>query len=232
MNVPNQSIAFTGLVRDGFGIALWQADGSGPEPAAKGHTFVTPIEPITAHYYIASRDYVDVSARGGIYATALIGAWPRLAAALSALGRKTSDLVIRLPLTTAGPDREGEDWFYRDGVETRYLQPQAPLPVSLQGNALLELAPTRLVLTEDYRDARAFADVRISLVSQPTPVSAVRGVAEGPFAALAQAFLADLGGRPVRFVVDSIQLTARTFAGHGRTSARFAEIPRAHLEVG
>jgi hypothetical protein len=227
----NDNIALAGLLADGFGVALWQADGSGPEPAATGHTFITPIEPITAHYYIASRDYVDLAARGSLGATGLVGSWVRFGAALVAARRNVSDLVIRLPLTTAGADREGEDWFYEDGVETRFLQPQAPIPLSLQGNALLEFSPRRLILTEDYRAARDFSDVRIALVSEASPARAARGALDGPFAAIANAFLADLAGRSVRFVVDAIRLTSTTFSGHGRTNARFAEIPMARLEV-
>jgi hypothetical protein len=231
MNLSSRNIAFTGFVHDGFGIALWQADGSGPEPAATGHTFITPVEPITAHYYVASRDYVDVSARGGLCATGLNGEWPRFQSALATARRDVRDLVIRLPLTTAGPDREGEDWFFRDGVETRFLQPQAPLPLSLQANALLEFAPPRLVLTEDYRNARDFSDVKISLVSDTVAVRPAPGALDGPFAGVVEGFLADLAGRPVRFVVDAIQLAETAFSGHGRTNARFAEIPSARVEV-
>src|SRR5687768_9250399 len=128
MSNSEQAVIFAGRVSDGFGVALWQADGTGPEPAATGHTFITPVEPITAHYYVASRDYVDAAKRGGMHATELVGAWPHLAKALRDAKRHVSDLVMRMPLTTAGADREGEDWFYRDGVETRYLRPQAPLP--------------------------------------------------------------------------------------------------------
>lgn len=231
MNGMTKAIEVTGLVADGFGIALWQADGTGPEPAATGHRFITPIEPITAHYYIASRDYVDISARGGVRASATVGEWPMFQAALAAARRKLSDLVLRLPLTTPGPDREGEDWFFRDGVETRFLRPQSPLPLSLQGNALLEFAPPRLVLTEDYRGARHFADVRITLISEATPARVVASVSEGPFAQVAAGLLADLAGRSVRLAVDSIRLSATRFAGNGRTSGRFAEIPSARLEV-
>lgn len=231
MNGAIQAIELVGQVGEGFGVALWQADGTGPEPAATGHKFLTPVEPITAHYYIASRDYVDISARGGVRATGIVGEWPMFQAALTAARRKLSDLVMRLPLTTPGSDREGEDWFFRDGVETRFLRPQAPLPLSLQGNALLELAPARLVLTEDYRGARAFADVRISLVSEAAPVRAIPSVGDGPFAHVAAGLLADLAGRSVRFVVDSIRLSRTTFSGNGRTSGRFAEIAAARLEV-
>lgn len=231
MNGMIQGIELAGRVGDGFGIALWQADGTGPEPAAAGHRFVTPIERITAHYYIASRDYVDISAHGGVRASGLIGGWPTFPTALAAARRTISDLVMRLPLTTPGPDREGEDWFYRDHVETRFLRPQAPLPLSLQGSALLEFATPRLVLTEDYRGARAFADVRISLVSEAAPARAASSVADGPFAEVAAALLADVAGRSVQLVVDSIRLSPAAFSGNGRTSGRFAEIAAARLVV-
>jgi len=225
-------VLFRGLVADGFGIALWQADGSGPEPAAVGHRFVTPIETITAHYYIASRDFIDPTTRAGLTATELHGSWARARAALVANGLAVTNLSMRVPLTTAGADREGEDWFYRDDVETRYLQPQAPLRLLLNDETVLEFPAPRLVLTEDYRGVRKFAEVRIALVSDPTPVRAPSGDARSVAAdALMQALLADLAGRSIRFVVDAIYLTNETFDGKGRTSGRYAEIPAARLEV-
>lgn len=231
MNAPELGISFQGLVGDALGIALWQADGSGPEPAATGHRFTTPIDTITAHYYIASRDYIEPSARGGLVATALFGAWPRVRAALTGVTQGIRNMVIRLPLTTAGADRESEDWFYRDGVETRYLRPQAPLPLSLDGETLLEFAPSRLILTEDYRGARQFADVRIALMSDPMPARIAGRSGKSEVDALKNAFFSDLAGRSARFVVDAIHLTPETFDGHGRTSGRYAEIPTARLEV-
>ncbi|HEY8553212.1 MAG TPA: hypothetical protein VIL43_01580 [Burkholderiales bacterium] len=221
-------IEFRGRYGDGLGIALWQADGSGPEPAAVGHRFVTPIETITAHYYIASRDHVDPAARGGLAGVALRGEWSDTRAALAAGGGAPADLVLRVPLTTPGADREGEDWHYRDGVETRYLRPHAPLTLLCGGAVVLEFAPARLVLTEDYRGARSFADVRIALVFDATEAYAPSAPA---MRALTDALLADLAGRPVRFVVDAVRLTPHTFAGAGRTSGRYAEIPAARLEL-
>lgn len=224
-------IAFSGALHDGLGIALWQADGTGPEPAATGHSFEAPFERITAHYYIASRDYVDPSAHGAVAAVGLSGPWPELRAALAAQGRLLGDLVMRLPLTTAGPDREGEDWIYREDVETRYLRPQAPLPLLLGDTPLLAFAPARLTLTEDYRGARNFAEVRIALVSDPTGAAAAAGAADGAHVRLVGALLADLAGRRVRFVVEAIRLTMERFEGQGRFSGRYAEIPLARLEV-
>lgn len=230
-SAPRQAIAFAGALRDGLGIALWQADGSGPEPAAVGHSFEAPFERITAHYYIASRDHVDPGARGGLAAVGVSGPWPELGAALAAQGRELGELLVRLPLTTAGDDREGEDWFYRGDVETRYLRPQAPLPLLLGDAPLLAFAPARLVLTEDYRGARNFAEVRIALVSEPTGAAAASGAPEGPHARLVGALLADLDGRKVRFVVEAIRLTPERFEGQGRLGGRYAEIPLARLEV-
>lgn len=220
------------MAGDALGIALWQADGSGPEPAAVGHRFVTPIETITAHYYVASRDYVDHAARGGLVATELHGTWPRLRALLGSGTKALGTLIIRLPLTIAGADREGEDWWYRDDVETRYLRPQAPLPLLWNDEPVLQVAPPRLVLTEDYRGARSFADVRIALVSEPAPVMTVGGrSASAAAAAAADALVADIGTRSVRFAVDVIRLTPETFGGSGRTSGRYADIPAARLEA-
>ncbi len=229
--MSGSSIGFRGLVADGLGIALWQADGSGPEPVAVGHRFVTPFETITAHYYIASRDYIDPAARGGLVATGLSGEWRRLRAALAKAGRSIADLILRLPLTTPGADREGVDWVFKDGVETRYLRPQAPLPLLCGGVPVAAFAPPRLVLTEDYRGAREFAEVHIALTSDPTRAVAVAVTGLEPARLLADALAADLGRRAVRFIVEAIRLTPLTFGGQGRTSGRYAEIPSARLEV-
>lgn len=225
------ALRFAGLARDRLGIALWQADGSGPEPAATGHTFTTPLGPITAHYYIASRDYdrIDPGARGAAACLGPDRGWPALAAALAAHGRAYADLVVRVPLTSAGAAREGEDWVYRDDVETRHLRPQAPLVLALADAPMLALPAERLTLTEDYRGATRFADVRLSLVSSPV---AVQSLPAAPAVAreIARAFLADLAGAPLRLVVASIRLLPETFAGAGRLGGRFAEIPGARLE--
>lgn len=225
------ALRFAGLARDRLGIALWQADGSGPEPAAVGHRLTTPIGPITAHYYVASRDYggIDPAARGAAACTGADGGWPRLAAALAAHGCGLGDLVVRLPLTTAGASREGEDWTYRDDVETRHLRPQGPLTLELAGAPMLAFPAERLTLTEDYRGARSFADVRLSLVSPALAPRPARSGAAG-VDDTARAFLADLAGARVRFVVAAIRLLPETFAGAGRLAGRFAEIPAAALE--
>lgn len=226
-------LRFAGLARDRLGIALWQADGSGPEPAAVGHTFTTPIGAITAHYYVASRDYdgIDPEARGAAACIDADSGWPALGIALAAHGFTLGDLVVRLPLTTGGASREGEDWTYRGDVEMRHLRPQTPLTLELAREPMLVFPAERLTLTEDYRAARRFADVRLSLVSPALAPEAVAS-ARADVRDAASAFLEDLAGARVRFVVETIRLLPDTFAGAGRLRGRFAEIPSATLAAG
>lgn len=225
-------IPFAGAAKDGLGIALWQADGTGPEPAAAGHAFDTPVGRINSHYYIASRDYagIDPRARGALAVRAPLRGFAHLAAALTAAGLEPDALIIRLPLITPGADREGIEWRYRDGVETRHLRPSGPIPLRVNGEPALQLAVARLVLTEDYRGATTFADARLSLTSDPftvTPVSSAHDRA----AAVARAMVQDINGRQLRFVVDRLVLLPEKFGGSGRTHGYFAEIPAARLEL-
>ena len=52
-------IQLQGLALDNEGVACWDADGSGPEPEAFGHTH--PFGWGSTLYYSASRDYVDAN---------------------------------------------------------------------------------------------------------------------------------------------------------------------------
>lgn len=226
------SMVFSGCGADGLGLTLWQADGTGPEPAATGHSFDTPIGRINSHYYIASRDYagIDPTARGGLAALAPLEGFPRLAEALSDASSVPADLVIRLPLITPGADREGIEWSYRDGVETRYLRPVGPIPLAIGGDVAVLLAVTRLVLTEDYRGANDFADARLSLTTDPFSVTSVASASK-PVTAISRAFLQDLNGRKLCFTAERVVLLPDGFTGNGRTQGYFADIPVARLEV-
>lgn len=225
-------IPFAGVAKDGLGIALWQADGTGPEPAAAGHVFDTPVGRIHSHYYIASRDYagIDPRARGALAARAPLRGFARLAAALTEAGLDPDALVIRLPLITPGADREGIEWRYRDEVETRYLRPSGPIPLLVNGAPALHLAVARLVLVEDYRGATTFADARLSLTSDSVTVAPL-ATAHRPAAGIARAMMQDINGRQLRFVADRLILLPEKFGGSGRTHGYFAEIPAARLEV-
>ena len=55
--IAQQQIQFEGLYGDGEGIAGWNADGSGPEPAATGHLIPAPGFG-NQFYYGSSHDYI------------------------------------------------------------------------------------------------------------------------------------------------------------------------------
>lgn len=229
--VDRQSITFVGLARDHYGIALWQADGTGPEPEAVGHTFQTPIGPITAHYYSASRDYdsIDPQSTGGLVAGEPITGFRHFPSALKEHGYTLGDVVMKMALTTSTGDTEGTDWSYAGDVEKRRMRLSAPFMLELKREAFIALAAGCVTLTEDYRDARSFSDVLISLVTDPlTPQDASRDSSSGA-QKLAHAFLKDVANATLRLSVDKIQLTADGFGGRGRTKARFADIIGARL---
>ena len=53
-------LPYVGLAADHEGLACWNADGTGPEPEAYGHTFWYGGTEYWTPYYIASRDYDDI----------------------------------------------------------------------------------------------------------------------------------------------------------------------------
>jgi hypothetical protein len=222
-------LRFAGLAADHLGIAMWQADGSGPEPKAVGHTFITPLRPVTSHYYIASRDHIDPAARGTATLVEPIGS-PGLVRALRDAEARPGDLCVRLSLLMPGADREGIEWSYRDGIETRHLAPSDGIELRFRGAPMLQLPVPRLVLTEDYRGATSFADVRLSIASDPFTPQLAPDADEAP-RRLGTALLDEVGGRALRIVVDAIRLLPETFEGFGRFQGRFAELPSALIET-
>ncbi len=224
-------LSFTGLARHKLGMALWQADGQGQERAATGHSMQTPIGTVVTHYYIASRDYVDPTARGGVSGCEPTVGFDRLMAAMRADGWSLDELRIKLPLTTPQDDIEAKDWFYRDDIETRYLYPMGPITLELKAEKIIAFPVTRLILREDYTNARTFADVGLSLISETAQACDISTSASRAARAAAAAFMADLAGRATRLVVDEIKVLPETFSGAGRVHGKFADIPHARIEA-
>lgn len=226
-----QAIAFNGFGAQHFGIALWQADGSGPEPRAVGHTFDTPIGPITAHFYSASRDYdrIDPQSHGGLVATEPIEKFINFSEALKANKYSLSDVALKIALTTPTGDTEGKDWSYEDDVETRHLKLNGPFILELRRQGLIEFVVDRMTLTENYQGVRSFKDVRISLASDPITAKNSAYASSVGTQKVAQAFLTDVGDAKLRLKIDEIRLTGETFDGRGRVRTRFADLLGARL---
>jgi len=102
-----------GLASDNEGIAAWDADGTGPEPEAYGHTFTWGSTEYQMPYYFASRDYdnIDPDPGAGLgHATGVPLGFPNLLIQLQYRGYTLDQLQLKSGLGTLGNDEEGVDW--------------------------------------------------------------------------------------------------------------------------
>ncbi|HPE58353.1 MAG TPA: hypothetical protein PK904_18250 [Bacteroidales bacterium] len=98
-------IQFEGLYSQGEGALGWNADGSGPEPAATGHNGI--------YYYTASRDYIDSGTSSGGRLMNNINGFPLFAQALADNGYTPDQVTFSFGLADMGDDIQGIDWFNR-----------------------------------------------------------------------------------------------------------------------
>jgi hypothetical protein len=107
-------LPFTGLEADHEGFACWNADGTGPEPQAYGHTFTWNGINWWMAYYIASRDYdnidPDPDAALGHFTDAGTG-FPNLEIQLAYRGYTIDQLKLKSGYATLGNDIQGIDWW-------------------------------------------------------------------------------------------------------------------------
>lgn len=106
-------IPVKGLVTDNEGVAIWDADGTGPEP--EGYAHIHPWTFESSFYYAASRDYVDANPDAALgHFTTTITDFPLFEQALSDNGFTPEQVRIKYGLTSQKGDNEGEDWFTID----------------------------------------------------------------------------------------------------------------------
>jgi hypothetical protein len=101
--IAQSQIQFEGLYSQGEGAVGWNADGSGPEPAAIGHNGI--------YYYTASRDYVDSGSSSGGRLLENINGFPLFAEALVDNGYTPDQVSFTFGLADMGDDIQGIDWF-------------------------------------------------------------------------------------------------------------------------
>ena len=98
-------LPFTGLEADHEGIAAWDADGSGPELQAYGHTFTYNGINWWMAYYIASRDYDNIDPDPEAALSHFTGAgtgFPNLEIQLEYRGYTIDELKIKSGLSSLG----------------------------------------------------------------------------------------------------------------------------------
>ena len=106
-------LPFYGYEHQHQGIAFWNADGSGPEPQATGHSYDYGGVCYLLPYYFASCDYDGIdqnkNAALGQFKNGLKG-FPNLQIQLVYRGYNLDELKLKSGLGTLGNDIEGVDW--------------------------------------------------------------------------------------------------------------------------
>ena len=110
-----QQIPFHGYVSQGEGIAGWNADGSGPEPAATGHQVPAPGF-ANQFYYGSSHDFISGNPDDACFHfTSNMTGFPLFEQALTDNGFTPEQVKCKYGLTSLENDVEGLDWFFMDG---------------------------------------------------------------------------------------------------------------------
>jgi hypothetical protein len=226
-------ISLIGQARDHRGLAVWSSDGSGQEPAAVGHSLQTVLGNFTAPYYVSTRDYGDIDplSSAGMTGIESSSGFFQLMKVLYEHDLIVSDLSIAFPLFSLGEDREGEDWIFRDGVETRYLKSQGDIIIRLQSQDMISLPVTRLTWIQDFRGAVDLSDVSESCMTNAAVPEDASENSMVHVRVAASAFLKDMGELKIRIVIENLKFTDETFSGKGRIQGRFGEVHRARLEI-
>lgn len=110
-------LLYEGYGADHEGIAVWNADGTGPEPQRTGHSYTWDGSTYTTCYYAASRDYDDIDTDPNAclaHFTQVVKGFPNFEIQLAYRGYTIDQFKTRVDLSTMGNDIEGEDW----GIDT------------------------------------------------------------------------------------------------------------------
>ena len=109
--LTNAQIYVQGVAADHEGFAVWDADGSGPEPEGYGHTYLSGAN---VGYYGSSRDYAGIDPDPGAAMCHFldnISGFPLFVQALADNGFTPGQVQVKSSLFSMKDDIEGEDWF-------------------------------------------------------------------------------------------------------------------------
>jgi hypothetical protein len=212
MNSQSQ-IHFEGLYSQGEGGVGWNADGTGPEPAATGHQV-----PFTGFgnqfYYAATIDYITGNADdAGFHLQSGMTGFPEFEAALASYGYTPEQVKVKNGLFSVGDDIEGIDWLVIDNMHYSNYYGISYI-FELDGEIMLTGSIAYINYSISNSGSEWFGECAYSKPADASGLSSV-GVQN-----VAAAFLADLQG-------DEIRLTYNlNYAGNlpytnGRTGAYY-----------
>jgi hypothetical protein len=182
------SILFRGEPANHQGAVLWNANGSGLEPAASGHKL--PWGSRFEHYYFATADYggIDPQSNGGFTAISILSGFSSFTTALTANGFTLSDVTGKWGMYSLGNDIEGEDWWVEGRRETRVYQSEQEFLLQLNGENLVGALVPKLTFDIEW-DAGMFSVASDTFFIEDRSSGSSEAVK-----IVAAAFLADVSG--------------------------------------
>jgi hypothetical protein len=209
-----QQIPFAGMVSQGFGVAAWNADGTGPEPAFTGHQVPFPGFG-NLYYYGASRDYITGNPDHSCFAfLPAITGFPNFTQALTANGYTPGQVKAKFGLVTLGDDEVGLDWFVMDNYHHSSHKYSNFNIFELNGEAMLAIKVDYAVWSVQNGTTTYIIDFGY------TPLINISGSSSAGVQAVAQAFLEDLDGKSVRLQCESTY-GGLTITGNGRNGGYY-----------
>ena len=212
-------IPYVGWVTQGQGLAAWNADGTGPEPAADGH--------LSQEYYIASMDYDDLNpdqeAALGHFLPQMKG-FINVALQIEYRGYIPEQMLIKQGLASLGPDVYGKDWG-GSGNTSWCNYYDLDYSIELGGEVCIHglVDTSRNVLNQipAYWTTGATSDVpRNSSALSSSDIQIITG-----------AFLKDLENRRLFNNIQKMSVDAETFAGNGRFDGEYLDVEAARLQA-
>lgn len=223
----NAQIPFQGLVTDHEGAAVWDANGTGPEPAGYGHPH--PFGWGGARYYAASLDYGDIDPdpdAAMCHFLDNINGFPLFEQALTNFGLSSGQVKIKAGLMSLKNDQEGEDWFTFNNrhLLNRY---DCYYLIELNGEPMIEALIKNSFITYD---AAVYNSWQLETnFSRPYDVS---DNSSSQVQEVAAAFLQDMDGEELRIIFTDMQSTGTGFTGNGRVDGVKFDIITGYVEKG
>jgi hypothetical protein len=211
-------LPYQGLTSEHQGMAGWNSDGTGPEPAADGH--------LTQRYYIASRDYDDIDPDpNSAFGHMIPGAKGLLNFTLQMAyrGYTEDQLLIKMGLSSLGNDIMGLDWGFAGGTDYWCNYYDLDYIFELNGENLVKGMIDTSVCWMSQDPLYWWTDAN---VDKPRDYSTFSGT---DAQIIAQAFLKDTEGRHMVNDITTLTYDTATFAGNGRYDGGYFNVAEARF---
>ena len=204
-------IPFVGSDDEDMGAAAWNViDGAGIEPFAVGHELPQPPASILyAYYYLASRDYSNISStsRGAMHAIDGMYGWPNFYQALQDNGLSAEDITISFGMMTLGNDTEGVNWALNGNKEWRtYLG--GNYYIKINGETIIDGDMPHFDMDLEYQlylQQPGLTDLIAGDTGYADAFDATNSGSSQLAKDLAEAFMLDCDGSKIKFKFSSLQ---------------------------